>query len=536
MKNKTVSIRFKQQAYRLLKNHAFKPAYVFAEFIDNSIQSFIDNKKALESNTKKYRLRIKIYIQKDCIVIEDNAAGIIDSKMESAFEPGNVPENNKGLNEFGIGMKNAAVWMSDYYTVETSGLNENYLKQIGFDYHKVITDEIEDLTIKYAPHSSSDSFTKITLSKLREDVSKFNFDQIAKELGSIYRGMINERQIEIEFMGHILQYKYPDILNAPFYPDLVKYKKGEGKIPQTINWRYDFDIKWQGKRMFGFVGILNKMQKHENGISYCRRGRVIQGSGDEKMFPTSICGKDPSGHQRKRVFGEFNFDGFEVSFDKGKLLAEEDVESLIDLLAEQLKYFKPTNSNNNYDFLRQARELRVDEDLKEKEIIEKLQKKHKALSKKSEDDEVRKDEESKYQRIFSKKTNASQSKTVQSQEIPVDKAIDKVITGVNNEKYLVRYTIKSDLALDVLYEMQIRDVKDRGEKDLLKKGVTKIIEGYINVGCPFLTKYDQILKGKSADGFYEFVEYLMIAEAISQIKGLSKAHIVRDTLNELLNT
>ncbi len=536
MKNKTVSIRFKQQAYRLLKNHAFKPAYVFAEFIDNSIQSYLDNLKALEGTTKKYRLKIKISIQNNSIVIEDNAAGIPDAKMESAFEPGNIPENNKGLNEFGIGMKNAAVWMSDYYTVETSGFNENYLKKISFDYHKVITDEIEDLTIQYAPHQSTSTFTKITLSKLREDVSKFNFDQIAKELGSIYRGMINERQIEIEFMGHALFYKYPDILSAPFYPDIVKFKKGQGKIPPTVEWRYDFDIKWQGKRMFGFVGILNKMQKHENGISYCRRGRVIQGSGDEKMFPTSICGKDPSGHQRKRVFGEFNFEGFEVSFDKGKLLAEEDVDSLIDLLAEQLKLFKPSSNNNTYDFLRQARELRVDEDLKEKEIIEKLQKKHKVLNKKSEDEEVRKDEENKYHRIFSKKQNLTQSKPVQTQIIPVDKAIDKLITGVNNEKYLVRYTIKSDLALDVLYEMQIRDVKDRGEKDLLKQGITKIIEGYINVGCPFLTKYDQILKGKSADGFYEFVEYLMIAEAISQIKGLTKAHIIRDTLNELLNT
>ena len=537
MKNKTVSIRFKQQAYRLLKNHAFKPAYVFAEFIDNSIQSYIDNLKLLEGTTKKYRLKINISIQNNSIVIEDNAAGIPDSKMESAFEPGNIPENNKGLNEFGIGMKNAAVWMSDYYTVETSGFNENYLKKISFDYHKVITDEIEDLTIQYASHQSANTFTKITLSKLREDVSKFNFDQIAKELGSIYRGMINERQIEIEFMGHALFYKYPEILSAPFYPDILKFKKGQGKIPPTVKWRYDFDIKWQGKRMFGFVGILNKMQKNENGISYCRRGRVIQGSGDEKMFPTSICGKDPSGHQRKRVFGEFNFEGFEVSFDKGKLLAEEDVDSLIDLLAEQLKLFKPSNNNNNtYDFLRQARELRVDEDLKEKEIIEKLQKKHKVLNKKSEDEEVRKDEENKYHRIFSKKQNLTNSKPVQTQIIPVDKAIDKLITGVNNEKYLVRYTIKSDLALDVLYEMQIRDVKDRGEKDLLKQGITKIIEGYINVGCPFLAKYDQILKGKSADGFYEFVEYLMIAEAISQIKGLTKAHIIRDTLNELLNT
>ena len=148
MKNETVSIRFKQQAYRLLKNHAFRPAYVFAEFIDNSIQSFEDNKNALLLKDKGYRLKIRISWENGKIIIEDNAAGIPDKKMESAFEPGNVPENNKGLNEFGIGMKNAAVWMSDFYKVETSGIGESYIKTVTFDYHKVITDEIEDLEIR----------------------------------------------------------------------------------------------------------------------------------------------------------------------------------------------------------------------------------------------------------------------------------------------------------------------------------------------------------------------------------------------------
>ena len=54
--------------------------------------------------------------------------------------------------------------------------------------------------------------------------------------------------------------------------------------------------------------------------------------------------------------------------------------------------------------------------------------------------------------------------------------------------------------------------------------------------CPFLTKNDQLIKGKSAEGFYELMEYLMISEAISKIKGHKEAHYIRDTLNELLNT
>jgi hypothetical protein len=537
-KNKSVSIRFKQQAYRLLKNHAFKPAYVFAEYIDNSIQSFKDNKSEILKNNKSAYLQITISKTDDKITIVDNAGGITDSKMESAFEPGSVPENNKGLNEFGIGLKNASVWMSDYYTVETSAVGEGYSKKVSFDYHKVIKEEIEDLVIKYEVVESKKSFTKIILTKLREDVAKFNFDQIGKELGSIYRGMLNSGELKITFLGKDLSYKQPEFLTSPYYPDLLKYKKGEGGVPPSIKWKFDFDIPYKGKRMHGFIGILKKMQKNENGISYCRRGRVIQGSGDEKMFPSSICSRDSSSHQRKRIFGEFNFEGFEVSFDKGKLLAEEDADYLINLLAEQLKIFKPIGGSKTYDFLRQAKELRVDEDIQEKEIIEKLKKKQKAANKHNESDENKALEEKKYKRILDKKINKSKTKPEKKPEIKISKddSIEKIIPGNNHDKYLMRYTIKKDTSSDILYEIQITDVKDRGEKKLLKEGIVKIIEGYINVTCPFLVKNDQLIKGKSAEGFYEFMEYLMISEAISQIKGVTNAHYLRDTLNELINT
>jgi hypothetical protein len=531
-KSKKVSIRFRQQAYRLLKNHAFRPAYVFAEYIDNSIQSYKDNKPELEKLNRNYRLEIIISKQNDKIVITDNAAGISDEKMKSAFEPGSTPENNKGLNEFGIGLKNASVWMSDFYTVETSAVGESYLKRVSFDYYKVINDEIEELDIKYETVSPYKSFTKVTLTKLRADVAKFNFDQIGKELGSIYRGLLKTGELQLTFLGKNLSYRQPEILVAPYYPDLQKYKKGEGRAPTPITWKYDFDIKWRNKRMFGFVGILKKMQKNENGISYCRRGRVIQGAGDEKMFPSSICSKDASSHQRKRIFGEFNFEGFEVSFDKGKLLAEEDAENLIQLLSEQLKMFKPSGSKKTYDFLKQARELRVDDDVKENEIIGKLQKIQKQKEKQLNSEEKIEEEKLKYTRILSKKKKHPVNEFI----IKRDQSIEKIIPGNNDEKYKLLYTIKNNSASDCLYEIQIKDVRDRGEKKLLNEGVVKIIEGYINVTCPFLVKNDQLIKGKAAEGFFEFLEYLMISESISRIKGVINAHYLRDTLNELLNT
>ena len=60
MNTRKISIRFRQSAYRLLKNSKFKPAYVFAELIDNSIQSYLDNKTELAKTNKNYRLSVII--------------------------------------------------------------------------------------------------------------------------------------------------------------------------------------------------------------------------------------------------------------------------------------------------------------------------------------------------------------------------------------------------------------------------------------------------------------------------------------------
>lgn len=46
-----------------------------------------------------------------------------------------------------------------------------------------------------------------------------------------------------------------------------------------------------------------------------RRGRVIVGGGDERYFPTVIFGQSGSFRYR-RLFGEIELEGFEVSFNK----------------------------------------------------------------------------------------------------------------------------------------------------------------------------------------------------------------------------
>lgn len=69
-----------------------------------------------------------------------------------------------------------------------------------------------------------------------------------------------------------LTYDDPEILNAPYYTN----PKG---IPTTSTTNFSSD-KY---KVTGFIGILNTMSTSEvNGLSLFRRGRVIEGSHDEK--------------------------------------------------------------------------------------------------------------------------------------------------------------------------------------------------------------------------------------------------------------
>ena len=535
-KSKTVSIRFTQKSYVLLKSYPFRPAGVFAEFIDNSIQSYQDNKVALKK--KGYKFKITIEKKGKDILISDNAAGISDKFMLKAFEPGNIDYGKKGLNEFGIGMKNAAVWISDFYSVKTCALNENYSKQINFDYKDVIENEVEELEIEYSKANIEETYTRITLKGLRGSVDNFDFDSIGKELSSIYRIFLATGELTIKFCGKDLQYEYPKVMNLPYFAESIAAKKNRQKQPANIKWRYDFSFKFRGKNkndkektIKGFVAILDKINKRANGVSYFRNGRVVEGAGDQKVFPASICGNGGS-HQHKRIFGELHFDESLSDIGKGKLLDTQDVTAMIHLLSEQLKRFQPPGTKKIYNLLKQASELRLSDDIDEDKTIDRLKKQQKKSSKK---EDLFK-EEKKFERLIKNtKNNVAPAKKNVIIKIETGKAIERVIPIGNGKKYLVKYTLHNDVGSDELYTINIRDVKDRGEKDLLDQGITKVIEGSVNLLCSFITNNEELFKGRNTDGLCRFIEYMMITEAIVHNFHKIESHFFRETLNDIIN-
>ena len=91
------------------------------------------------------------------ITIKDNAAGIGLDSYYRAFEPANIPIDNTGLHEYGMGMKTAAIWLSDIWTVNTKAIDENEERFVEFDLQKVIDEKKEVLEVVKNPKKKGHS-------------------------------------------------------------------------------------------------------------------------------------------------------------------------------------------------------------------------------------------------------------------------------------------------------------------------------------------------------------------------------------------
>ena len=117
-----VSIATKPLVYstfRYISNHVW---HAIGEYVDNSIQSYLDHIDVLKEINPHHKLQvsIKFDLEHDAITIKDNAFGIDNQKFDRAFELANVPLDASGLNEFGMGMKVSSIWLSNLWSVETS--------------------------------------------------------------------------------------------------------------------------------------------------------------------------------------------------------------------------------------------------------------------------------------------------------------------------------------------------------------------------------------------------------------------------------
>ncbi|MBN8967489.1 MAG: ATP-binding protein [Rhizobiales bacterium] len=330
---KRVSIRPGVSVLSVLRHLNYKPWFALAEFVDNAVQSYLDNKEALHK-LHGYQWKLKVTIDVDTsapgrIAVRDNAAGISLSVFPRAFRPAVIPPDRSGLSEFGMGMKSAACWFSPRWQVRTKALTETIERTVRFDISHIVRDEIEELGIEERAADEKQHYTEVILSDLHHVPVGRSLGKIKEHLTDIYRVLIRKGILELRFGTESIAYEEPPILQAPYYKD----PNGPSRL-----WRKEINFELGGGlAVHGFAALRDPGNYSRSGFALFRRDRLIEGSGEEGYRPTSIFGiGGSSSYARLRLFGELHLSGFDVSHTKDGFRWDENEEPFLELLKEHL--------------------------------------------------------------------------------------------------------------------------------------------------------------------------------------------------------
>jgi Histidine kinase-, DNA gyrase B-, and HSP90-like ATPase len=326
--DRRVSIRPGVSILSVLRHLNYRPWYAMAEFVDNSLQSFLDYREQLASvETNAVTVAIERDEDGGRLIVRDDAAGIQAKDYPRAFRPAAIPPDRSGLAEFGMGLKSASCWFAPRWTVRTTALGEAIERTVTFDIDQIVRDDLEHLDVSTKPVAPQTHFTEIVLSELFRPLRGQTVGKIKRHLASIYRVFLRSGTLKLTFDGEALSFAEPAVLVAPWFRETST---------ETRRWWKEIDFDFgEGQHVHGFAALRERGSTSEAGFALFRRDRLIQGSGDEAYRPSYIFGASNS-FTYQRLFGELELEGFEVSHTKDGFQWEEHEEIVLELLKEEL--------------------------------------------------------------------------------------------------------------------------------------------------------------------------------------------------------
>jgi hypothetical protein len=503
----TVSIKIQTGVYAQFRNLNNKVWFALGEYVDNAVQNYENNKRRLiESNNGIYQFEVRITVdwEGNFIKIYDNAAGINSIDFIRAFEPARIPIDNTGLHEFGMGMKTASIWLADRWSVRTAALGEDYERFTEFDLEKVLAENREILKVINRRKLLHEHSTELILYNLSKNApSAHQMDKIKKHLASIYRKFIRSGDLKLYINDEELFYEDPEILNAPYFLNLNS---------EPIKWKKEIKLTNGKYSVNGFIGILNTMSTGEvNGLSLFRRGRVIEGSHNEKYRPKVICGQVGS-PRYKRIFGELELEGFAVSFDKGSFQEQDDLEALM----KEIQIEISTKEFNLYNQAEGFIKPKTQETNKQvaKNIVSTLKK---AAKQTDLNDKV----DISLKQIEDEVTTNSNQELLKKADI-IDSHEDFI--NFKGDKYKLKVELITEPEITDLYSLQIED------DELFTKTATY----KINLAHSFFTRYERLKNEEDYQPIISIIRSLVLAELVAPSQGTKHPGNVRLIFNQFL--
>lgn len=333
---KKLNIRPDTGVYGTYKRISYEAWTALAEFVDNSTQSYYDNKEKLKQTKYWKSLVIEIeYIENsvsgDELIITDNAFGMDYQDFQRAIILDRPPMKTSGRNEFGMGLKAAACWFGNLWSVESTALGSDTKYKAEIDIENLIKYKNEEIDVEETEVNRKEHYTIVTIKKLNKKIKGKRIEKKIHELlSSIYRFDLRSGEVEIYYNGVLLE-----------FPEVSPHIDKDGK-----EWKKEIDFNLPYKdgvdlNVKGYIGIRIPGSPKNAGYTLIRRGRVIVGGPDKNYRPSEIFGLSNS-YRYQRLYGELEMDEWPVTQAKDAFdWSNEDLEAkFIEKLNELSEEFK----------------------------------------------------------------------------------------------------------------------------------------------------------------------------------------------------
>lgn len=379
-----VDVSPEMQLYKILQRQSYGVGTALAEFVDNSIQSFVDKQKAIKSiDGPDASLKILITIDSKSrqIVIEDNASGINRRDFQRAIRMGgdeSFRHSSGSLSAYGIGMKSSAIWFSNTWSIETSALNSKEKLMTTFDLDKLLASGSTEIEVRTDTEEDKKHYTRIIISNCLRDLEKkdeyFKDDVLPYLLETFFK--FRDVSIDIIYDGLTLRTEKaylttPSPLNFP-----VVDKEGAPTSDKSVVWRKTIDLNYAGRTVKGFIMIMDKGGYHSPGVRLLRNRRVIVGTqGGGRQNKPEVLFKTSNKYAAQRFYGEISLNEFPVNFTKTNF--DEDLNGLYRMLQTELSGIQSETAEN---YIQQAEYFRQRKSRKAPQPVPQVKKRPKPVS------------------------------------------------------------------------------------------------------------------------------------------------------------
>ena len=257
----------------------------------------------IEGRLGTAHLEIRIFHDADArtLTVFDTANGMERSELRPTIRLNRPPEDTTGRSEFGMGLKTAACWLGDRWTVTTKQLGSVNEYEVVVDVNDLAEAKPESVRV----HRTTDNdperhYTRVHVEEMHRVFKGRTVGKIKDYLASMYRRDLASGRVSIYYNEELLRWD-DDPIHSEMLPD------GDVRI-----WKKDIATQVDGHDVSGWVGIRMPGSAYRAGLQLFRRGRVVLGGPGQGWKPAEIFGA-PNTFQSQRLIGELDMDTFPVT-------------------------------------------------------------------------------------------------------------------------------------------------------------------------------------------------------------------------------